>query len=718
MNRHSEVLRSAPALTPTPLPKGEGKKQQPFLSFSLLSLRERRAGVVRAALALTVLVTTPLAAQAPRPLKVDDIFSLKTVGDPRFSPDGRWVAYTVRSLDAKEDAANTDIYMAPFEGGAAVQLTASPKPETRPRFSPDGRYLAFLSGRDGKKTQVWLLDRRGGEAIKLTDYKADVDDLAWSPDGKRLALVVGDVDPDEPDEDKAEGDKPGAEKTPKPIVIHRLQFLRDGEGFLRDLHQHLYVFDVESKASVQVTSGRFDDAEPAWSPDGRSIAFTSNRTPEPDSNDNSDVFVVEAKAGQTPRAVTTAPTTDREPAWSPDGKWIAYLEGGDPKDFWYASNHVAVVPAAGGAPRPLTAALDRNVGSPRFSPDGKLVYFVLEEGGNVHLARVPAAGGAVERVVDGERVIQSYDLASGGQIAVLESTPQRPYEVSAIEGGSLRRLSTVNDDFLKGIRLGEVRRFQATSADGTKIDAFLTLPPDAPAGKRLPTILRIHGGPTSQYDTSFSTEWQMLAAHGYAVVGANPRGSTGYGQAFSRAIWADWGNKDFADVMAAVDQAVAMGVADPDRLGVGGWSYGGILTDHVLVKTNRFKAATSGASEVNYLANYGTDHYQKEWEIELGLPWKNTEGWMRISPFFQVEKVTTPTLILCGANDVNVPLLNSEQLYQALRRLGRDTELIVYPGQSHGIVKPSYQKDRYERYLAWYDKYLKPEQAAKETKAP
>ncbi len=548
---------------------------------------------IQAGFALALLLAAlPAAADAPRPLKVDDIFSLRTVGDPRLSPDGRWVAYTVRTLDPEEDSADTDVYMLPFAGGTAVRLTSSPKPENSPRFSPDGRYLAFLSGRDGKKTQVWLLDRRGGEAVKLTDYKADVAELAWSPDGKRLALIVGDVDPDEEDEEKAEGDKPGAAKTPKPIVIRRLQFKRDGEGYLRDLRQHLYVFDVESKTGVQVTSGPFDDAEPVWSPDGRWIAFTSNRTPEPDSNDNSDVFVVEAKAAQTPRAVTASPGLDRDPAFSPDGKWIAYLAGGDPKDFWYATNHVAVVSVAGGEPRPLTQALDRNVDSLRFSPDGKQVYFILEDGGNEHLARVPAAGGAVERVVAGERSIQAYDLGPGGETVVLESTPQQPYEMSAMSeagGGSLRRLTTVNDEFLKGIRLGEVRRFQATSADGTRIDAFLTLPPDAPAGKRLPTILRIHGGPTAQYNTSFMIEWQILAAHGYAVIGSNPRGSTGYGRDFSRAIWADWGNKDYEDVMAAVDQAIAMGIADPDRLGVGGWSYGGILTDHVIVKTGRFR---------------------------------------------------------------------------------------------------------------------------------
>jgi len=660
-------------------------------------------------------------AEGPRPLEVEDIFAIKTVGDPQISPDGRWVAYTVRALDPKEDSADTDIYMLPFEGGAALRLTSSPKSETRPRFSPDGRHLAFLSGRGGKKTQVWLLDRRGGEAVKLTDYKADVSDLAWSPDGKRLALVVGDVDPDDEDEEKAETEKTGIAKTPKPIVIRRLQFKRDGEGYLRDLRQHLYVFDVESKASTPITAGPYDESEPAWSPDGRWIAFTSNRTAEPDANDNSDVFLVEAKAGQKPRAVTTSPVTDARPAFSPDGKWIVYLAGGDPKDFWYATNHLAVVPVAGGEPRALTLPLDRNVESPRFSPDGKLVYFVLEDGGNEHLARIPTAGGPVERVVAGERAVQTYALGPKGEAVVLESTPAYPAEVSVAEGGSLRRLSRVNDEFLKGIRLGEVKRFQTASADGTKIDAFLTLPPGTPEGKpgkRLPTILRIHGGPTAQYNTAFNAEWQLLAAHGYAVVGSNPRGSTGYGRAFSRAIWADWGNKDYEDVMAAVDGAVAMGVADPDRLGLGGWSYGGILTDHVIVKTGRFKAATSGASEVNYLANYGTDHYQKEWEAELGLPWRNTEGWMRISPFFQVEKVTTPTLILCGADDVNVPLLNSEQLYQALRRLGKETELVIYPGQNHGISKPSYQKDRYERYLAWYDKYLQPGKAKEAAKAP
>jgi dipeptidyl aminopeptidase/acylaminoacyl peptidase len=268
------------------------------------------------------------------------------------------------------------------------------------------------------------------------------------------------------------------------------------------------------------------------------------------------------------------------------------------------------------------------------------------------------------------------------------------------------RLTHVNDAFLATIALGQVERFKAKSADGTMIDAYLTRPPNAPAGK-LPAILRIHGGPVSQYSTGFNLEWQMLAAQGFAVVAANPRGSSGFGRDFSRAIFADWGNKDFDDVMAAVDAAVAKGVADPDRLGVGGWSYGGILTDHVIAKTNRFKAAISGASEFNYLANYGTDHYQRQWEAELGLPWRTPEAWMRISPFYRLDKIVTPTLVMGGDADMNVPILGGEQLYQGLKRLGRETELVIYPGETHAIRRPSFQKDRFERYIAWYTKYLK-----------
>jgi dipeptidyl aminopeptidase/acylaminoacyl peptidase len=665
-------------------------------------------GLSRAALAALLLSPLPLAAEG-RALRPDDVFSLRDVADPRLSPDGRQVAYTITTLDAKEDDSDADVYLVSRDGGEPLRLTAGKKSETCPRFSPDGVWIAFLSDREGKKKQVYLLNRRGGEAVKLTSYEADVSDLAWSPDSKRLALVVSDVDPDDEDEDEAK--KPDEKKkTPKPIVLRRLQFQRDGEGYLRDFRKHVHVFDLEKKASTQVTSGPFDDSDPAWSPDGQSIAFVSNRTlPDPDRSQNTDVFVVAPREGQAPRAVATGPGADGSPVWSPDGKWIAYVAGCDPKDLWYGTTHVALVPAAGGPPQALTAALDRNVASPRFTPDGRAVLFLLEDRGNRHLARVPVEGGAVERVVEGERDIEAFDVSPAGEVVVLESSVQQPPEISAVAGKGLVRLTRANDAFLKTIALGRVERFQATSPDGTVVDGFLTLPPGHAPGRKLPAILRIHGGPADQFSTSFELEWQVLAAGGYAVIAANPRGSTGRGTAYSRAIWADWGNKDYQDVMAAVDHVVATGTADPERLGVGGWSYGGILTDVVITKTARFKAAVAGASMANHLAGYGTDHYQYEWETELGLPWKARDLWVRLSPFFEVEKIETPTLFLCGASDVNVPLLATEQMYEAVRRVGRvETELVVYPDQWHSIETPSYRKDRLERYLAWYDRFLRP----------
>ena len=662
------------------------------------------------AAALFLAAPHPLDAADKRPLRVDDVFAIEEVSDPRLSPDGRFVAYTVRTLDPHKDKTDHDIYLAPIEGGEPLRLTSSKKSETTPRFSPDGEWIAFLSSREGSHGQVFLMSRRGGEAVKLTEYKASVSDLAWSPDSKRLALVVSDVDPDAPAADEND-DATESKKTAKPIVVNRLQFKRDGTGYLRELRSHVHVFEVASKKSFQLTSGPFDDEDPAWSPDGERIAFVSNRSlPDADASDNSDVFVVAAREGEVPRGIATGPGDDASPNWSPDGQWIAYVAGGDPKDMWYGASHLALAASGGGASKPLTAALDRNVLGPRFSPDGRSLLFVLEDGGNQHLARVAVEGGAVERVVGGEREVQAFSVAKDGTLVVLESSPHQPAEISAVAGDGLRRVTRVNDEFLKGIKLGAVERFKAKSKDGTPVDGFLTLPPGHVKGARLPAILRIHGGPASQYSTAFELEWQLLAAHGYAVIAANPRGSTGYGTAFSRAIFADWGNKDFDDVMAAVDHVVAAGTADPDRLGVGGWSYGGIMTNYVISKTGRFKAAVAGSGAANYLANYGIDHYQHEYEVELGLPWKARELWVSLSsPFFDVEKIMTPTLFMCGALDVNVPLLNSEQQYQALRRVGKvATELVIYPDQWHSIRTPSYQKDRLERYLGWYDRFLRP----------
>jgi len=680
-----------------------------------------------APLALAALLcAAPALAQEParRAVALDDLYRVREVGAPQLSPDGEWVAYTVGTPDTTEDRTDRDVWMARWDGSRNVRLTFGTESEHTPLWSPDGRWLAFLSGRGGEDAdQLWLLDRTGGEAQRLTDYKGGVNDYAWSPDGRRLALVV--LDPPE-DTVVTSGDTL-KKKTPKPIVIDRFQFKRDVDGYLGTRRQHLYVFDVETRQGRQLTSGAYDELLPAWSPDGRQLAFVSKRAPDADRSDDWNVFVVDAGGGA-PRQLTTfegedsGPDYEARPQWSPDGRSIAYLQGGEPRLIYYAVQKLAVIPAAGGTPRVLTAALDRNAGQPRWAPDGRSLLFLLEDDRSVHLARVPAGGGAVERLVTGERVVQSFDVGRDGRVALLTGTTSAPHELYALGaaargrrarpapgGAALRPLSRQNDAWLATVRLAPVRPTEFSSRDGTRIGGFLVPPLGHQPGTRVPAVLRIHGGPVSQFAHEFDFSWQLLAAHGYAVIAANPRGSSGRGEAFSTAIYADWGNKDAQDVLAAVDDAVRRGVADPARLGVGGWSYGGMLTNYTIAQDTRFKAAVSGAGISNILAGYGTDQYVREYEHELGKPWQNPEAWMRVSfPFFKADRIVTPTLFLVGEKDFNVPLLASEQMYQALRSLGRDTQLVIYPGQYHGITKPTYQRDRLQRYLAWYDRYLKP----------
>lgn len=669
--------------------------------------------------------SAPAAPQQPRLLQVDDLFRTRRVGAPRVSPDGKWIAYTVTRTSLEDEKSYTRIWMVAADGGEAIPMTADKKPASSPEWSPDGRYLTFLSARDGGKTQVWALDRRGGEAFPLTDVEQGVGGYRWSPDASRILLAVRD-----PEEKKEEKDAKKKKAPPKVWVIDRLQFKRDGVGYLTGhRHTHLYVFDVATKEMRRLTKGRWDESLGVWSPDGARIAFVSNRTEEPDGNNNTDLWIVRADLSEptdAPRRVTSNAGADAQPRWSPDGRMLTYVTTIDVPAMWYATSYVAVIPADGGEPRILTRALDRNPRGPRFSDDGRWIWFGLEDSAEDHLVRIHPDGSGLERPVSGALSAFGFDWA-GGTFAAQVNTLDRPAEIFVVEGvdeaagahtaagaggtgrATLRRVTHHNDDFLSSVRIGETRDVHFRSRDGTEIEGFVTFPPDFEEGRRYPTLLRIHGGPVSQFRQTFSFETQLFAAHGYVVVRVNPRGSSGYGQAFSQAIFADWGNKDYDDVMAGVDYAIAQGWADPDRLGVGGWSYGGILTDHVIVRTDRFKAAITGASEVLYIANYGHDHYQLAWEQELGLPWEdhNRRKWERISPFNKVERITTPTLIMGGEKDWNVPIQNGEQLYQALRRRGVPTELIVYPGQGHGIRVPAYQKDRYERYLKWYDRWVK-----------
>ncbi len=653
---------------------------------------------------------------ALRNLTVDDYFRIKEVADAQISPEGKWVAYTVKTHRQKQDDSVERIWMIEASGGDAIPLTSDGTCSSHPRWSPDGKYLAFLRERgecDGEK-QVWLMNREGGEPEQLTHTAETVKDFAWSPAGDRLVLVMQDPDDEEAETKKHKGAESTKDETPpRPWVIDRLHFKEDEIGYLDRRRTHLYVFTIAPRQCVQITSGDYDDSKPAWSPDGRSIAFVSNRSENPDRNYNSNIWVVAAdntERGKTLIRVSASPCTDDSPAWSPDGKWIAFSSQLEPQLIERATIHLAVAPAAGGEAKILTRMLDRSVYEPRFSADGKYIYFLSEDDGTKNLLQISPAGGDIIRPIAGRRTVDSFSVSESGAIAAIVGELARPDEVYLLpRNGDLRRLTTTNDALMSQIRLGAAEYVHFKSKDGTAVAGYIFEPPDLTPAKKFPAILWLHGGPVGEFFAEFDFRAWLLAANGYLVVMPNPRGSSGYGQEFCAATYADWGNKDYDDDIAAVDNAIAQGLADPDKLGVGGHSYGAISTNWIITKTNRFKAAISNAGEFLNTTNYGTDEYSIDWEIELGLPWENRALWEKLSPFNSVAKIQTPTLVIGGDEDWNCPIINGEQLYQSLKRRGVPTLLVVYPGESHEFDQPSFVKDYYLRYLAWYGHYVKGE---------
>jgi len=638
--------------------------------------------------------------QKPHPVTFEDNDKFKAVGSPHVSKDGKWIAYTL----------SRQIWIIPVEGGKPRAVTTKGSSAWNPVWTPDGKALSFLSDRATDHTQVWALKfDRFGEAEQITKLKRSANSIKWSPQDNKLLFVFKDetirkTDPNTPPDP--------ADNVKQPWVIDRLEFKADrADGYITDRRRnHIYIYDIAKEKLTQITSGDYDDSEPSWSPDGKTIAFVSNRSKHPNRNYNTDIWLVSTDTtdkGQKLTQLTSHRGPDSSPVWNPDGKWIAYTTASDGE---YGVAQLAIVSCTGGPAKILTKNLDRGVSEIEFSDDGESIYFIYTDSGSQHLGAIASKDGPVKRLITGPRVVRSYSLGKNGILAANITSADGTGELYNSNHKQLRQLTHVNDDLLSQLKLGELEKVRFPSRDGTEIESFVVKPPDFDPNRKYPTLLSIHGGPVSQYTYGYSFGPQFYAAQGYLVVLPNPRGSTGRGEKFCKAIYQGWGVKDYEDVIAAVDHVIKLGYADPNRLGVTGYSYGGFMTNVVITQTNRFKAAVSGAGHSLFIANFGHDIYQKWYVWELDLPWKNRQLWEKLSPLNQIYKVTTPTLFACGQKDWNVPVLNSELMYQSLKRLGVETQLVVYPNSHHGGWEKQYSRDFYQRTLAWMDKYLKTDQ--------
>lgn len=642
---------------------------------------------------------------AQRTLVPDDYYRFLDVTEPQVSPDGGAVAYLVTAHEREADAERGTVWLVNWDGSDARPVTQG-ESASHPRFSPDGRYVAFISTRPHDGTaQIWVLDRHGGEARQLTHVKGDIASYSWSPDGRRLLLVMSKVADD------------AAAKNPQPIVIDRYHFKRDEDGYLTASSlKHLYLVDAATGDAASLTKGDYDDTEPAWSPDGKLLAYLSNHMTDAERTGMSEIYLVEPHAGAVPRKLISFYTPDSPHlAFSPDGANIAFVEGMEPKYYAYIQARMSAVTVATGAVRRLGESLDRPISAASWTSDGAAIDFIVTDEGGAYPARLTLATDKVQPLARPAAVSTLDQSTAGGHTAVLASSDAAAPEIYALESGALRPLSAHNKDLQAQLKLGAVQDVHFKSRDGTLLQGQIFTPPGYVAGRRYPTILWIHGGPSGQdqheliaegYSPSF--ERQLFAAQGYVALAVNYRGSNGRGREFQRSIFADWGHKEVEDLLAGVDYAIAKGFADPNRLGIGGWSYGGLLTDYTIASDTRFKAGISGAGSGNQISTYGSDEYALQYDSELKPPWENTALWLKVSyPFFHASRIRTPTLFMGGEKDFNVPIAGGEQMYMALRKLGVPTQLVIYPGEFHVFTRPSFIKDRADRYIAWFGKYLK-----------
>lgn len=635
--------------------------------------------------------------------QIKDLHKIQDVGAPALSPDGLNVVYSVSEHNLKVDQNVSDVWIVPYAGGEAKNLTKTKnKSEWAPQFSPDGKNIAFLG--EGKKdsiTQIFLMSAHGGKARQISNVASGIIAFDWAPDSNQIVFTafVG-------------GDEPSSAGTAAPIVIDRFQFKEDWVGYLAGARRHLHVLNIKTKKTVQITHDDIDHWLPSWSPDGLWIAFVSKDRGDADRNMDSDVFIMAPKVDAAKRRISTSTGTDVDPywasppEWSPDSKKLVWLTSGDSKWIYYKPWQLTVGNIDTGEVHAL-ATIDRCFYIPKWSGDGLSIYSLIEQDRATWLAKISVDSGTITYLEKGNTFALSYDLASNGNVVVQESNDTTPFELVAVEEKT--RALTAHNNWLLDYDLARAERFDFMNGEHN-IGGLIVYPHNYDKTKSYPTIFRLHGGPVYQFSHEFMYDWQIYASKGYIVVGINPRGSSGKGFDFSKAIYADWGNVDSLDILAGADYLSAKGIIDPTRLAVGGWSYGGMLTNYVIATDTRFKAAVSGAGTANMFGNYGDDQYTREYELEIGTPWDNLDLYQRVSfPFLHADRIKTPTLYQCSEKDYNVPCIGSEQMYQALRSVGVKTQFIIYPGQHHGIIVPSYLADRMARNLAWYDRFTKPE---------
>lgn len=640
------------------------------------------------------------------PVAPEDDDLLRAVFDPQISPDAKRVAYVVRSNEPKKNEYQMSIWVVPLDGKQPARRFTFGTKDHAPRWSPDGRSLAFLADR-GEKTQIFLAPLDGGESRQLTTTPHGVNELVWSPDGKRIAYTarVG--------EWKDARDRSPAERA-APRVIKHLLYRFDGIGYLDDRRMHIFTVDAESGEARQITDGDWYDQQPSWSRDGKWIVFSSDRESarhdRPNGLGRSDVWVV-ASAGGRARKLTRSRGAAVFPAFSRDGRLVAF-QGHENGDAGFVKNfHVMVVPTTGGtAPRSISAGVEVLRGAPlRWLPDGKTVVFLVTERGTQTLYRAGVANGSTSKMLGGDRHIQQFSLSrAADQIAFTASWPSQPPELYARRLGSgarERNLSHANAAFMSVAELGTTRRMTHRAPDGLEIESFVLYPVGYKAGRRYPLVLYIHGGPHMQHPPPFAMRQESLAGAGYLVLMPNPRGSEGYGETFRGMCVRDWGGKDYEDLMTAVDALVQRGVADPERLFVTGYSYGGFMSAWVVGHTGRFRAAIIGAPIADHISRRGTWDCLGADEVEVGSPWENLEEVWQRSPIAHLPHCTTPVLIEHHEGDLRCPIGQGDEVFQTLKLLGKEVEYLRYPGGFHNPDSwpPSQNVDYMRRQIAWFD---------------